>query len=524
MKINKIIIVGGGSAGWMSASALIKTFPDKEIIVIESPDVPRVGVGESTYDGINYFLEYLEIDRSDFFTYTDATIKVAIQFKDFYKKGDEEWCYPFGPPSFRDTALGLEDWFIKKYLDKSVPVSDFAESYFPSAHFVKHNTLGEPEEFKKDGYNPILSTALHFDAIKFADWLKNNYCIPRGVKLLSNNVISVNIDDSGVSSLILDNGTQEVADLYVDCTGFKSMILGGVLNEPFISYNDQLVNNSAWATQIQYIDKENELTNVTNCHALDNGWVWNIPLWSRIGTGYVYSDKFISDEDALEEFKTHLMTTSKFPRSKSQVDSLSFKKIKMRVGIHEKVWSQNVVAIGLSAGFIEPLESNGLFSVHQFLFDLVRTIGDGDVSQFDKDCFNRSVRNTFDSFVEFIKMHYALSKRADSEYWKYNMSRKFDLNITYGSSGKHINNLYDIKYVTHNISSSSAIPWIATGMNYMLIDDISLSLGQIENNMNYREEFRPFDIKMQAKKLEWSKIAKNSQKTIDFLRNKYYLE
>lgn len=524
MNINKIIIVGGGSAGWMTAAALIKSFHDKEIIVIESQDVPRVGVGESTYDGINFFLEYLEIDRRDFFSYTDATIKVAIQFKDFYRVGDEEWCYPFGLPSLKGTALGLEDWFIKKYIDKSVPVSDFAESYFPSAHFVKHNTLGEPEEFKENGYNPVLSTALHFDAIKFADWLKNNYCLPRGVKLLSNNVISIDVDDSGVSSLILDNGSIEKSDLYIDCTGFKSMVLGESLEEPFISYNDQLVNNSAWATQMPYIDKNKELTNVTNCHALDNGWVWNIPLWSRIGTGYVYSDKFISDNDALEEFKNHLISTSKFPRSREDIEQLSFKKIKMRVGIHKNVWSKNVVAIGLSAGFIEPLESNGLFSVHQFLFDLIRTIGDGEVSQFDRDCFNKSVRDTFDSFVEFIKMHYALSKRDDSEYWRYNYSRKFDIQAVYDASGVHINKLYGIKYKTHDLIGSAAIPWIATGMNFMLLDDISLRLGEIENGIKYSEEFKPFQIKMDTRKIEWSKIAKYYPSSAEFLRQKYYSE
>lgn len=522
MNINKIIVVGGGSAGWMSVSALIKSFPDKEIVVIESPDIPRVGVGESTYDGINYFLEYLEIDRKDFFSYTDATIKVAIQFKDFYEKGDHEWCYPFGPPSLRDTALGIEDWYVRKYLNKDLPVSDFAESYFPSAYFVKENTLSEPQEFYKDGYDPILSTALHFDAIKFADWLKNNYSIPRGIKLINKNVKNIITGDSGIEALILDDGAIEKADLYIDCTGFKSMLLAQSLNESFISYNDQLINNSAWATQIPYLDKESELTNVTNCHALENGWVWHIPLWSRIGTGYVYSDKFISDENALDEFKNHLINTCKFPRSKDIVDSLSFKNIKMRVGIHEKVWSKNVVAIGLSAGFIEPLESNGLFSVHQFLFDLIRSIGDGNVSQFNIDCFNKSVRNTFDSFVQFIKMHYALSKREDSEYWKYNKSRNFDLNVGYGSSGTHINNLYDIKYISHRIPSNSAIPWIATGMNYMLLDDISINLGQIENKMNYLEDFKPYFIKMDSKKTEWSNIAKESPSTFNYLKEKYY--
>ena len=145
-----------------------------------------------------------------------------------------------------------------------------------------------------------------------------------------------------------------------------------------------LPNNSAWATRKPYKDKRNELVAYTNCTAIENGWVWNIPLWSRIGTGYVYSDKFVDDDTALKQFQKHLGT-----------DELEFKKIKMRVGIHEKLWHKNVAAIGLSAGFIEPLESNGLFSVHEFVIKLVRALNREKVSQWDKDNYTYQCNKQF---------------------------------------------------------------------------------------------------------------------------------
>ena len=148
-------------------------------------------------------------------------------------------------------------------------------------------------------------------------------------------------------------------------------------------------NNKAWATHIDYTDKEKQLNGVTNATALKNGWVWNIPLWSRIGTGYVYSSKFIDDDSALKEFKKHLGK-----------NDLEFKNIKMRTGIHKRLWVKNVVAIGLSAGFIEPLESNGLFSVHEFLIKLLRNIRGENISQWDKDNFNFQCKHLFKEFAE----------------------------------------------------------------------------------------------------------------------------
>ena len=185
------------------------------------------------------------------------------------------------------------------------------------------------------------------------------------------------------------------------------------LNVKFNSYNDLLPNNKAWATKVPYNDKERELEPYTNCTAIENGWVWNIPIWDRIGTGYVYSDKYVSDDEALDEFKKHLDSKG-LDHSQSE-----FKNIPMRIGLHEDIFVKNVCAIGLSAGFIEPLESNGLLTVHEFLMYLIYIMDrHNNLSSMDILSFNRQCKKFFNEFTDFVAMHFSLSNRNDTKYWK----------------------------------------------------------------------------------------------------------
>lgn len=316
----KIVIVGGGSAGWMTAALLIKAFPTKDIFVIESPDYPILGVGESTLGGINSYCNYLGIDEKDFMTYTDASYKMSIKFTDFYEKDGGAFHYPFGVPYTKDVD-GMHDWFIKKHIYPDTPIEDYVRCYFPSAALFEQNKFSLNKYGQFDNYNPDWDVAYHFDATKFGLWLKNNYCLPRGVRLITDTVKDAAISDKGIDSLNLNNGGSIEADLFVDCTGFKSLLLGEYLKEPFNSYSDVLPNNRAWATRMPYKNKEEELEPFTNSTALGNGWVWNIPIWERLGTGYVYSDKYISPEDAKEEFKQHLMSNKMlFPRTREEVE------------------------------------------------------------------------------------------------------------------------------------------------------------------------------------------------------------
>ena len=279
---------------------------------------------------------------------------------------------------------------------------------------LSHNTYGQDinatgalaENGKVDISYPY---SYHFDATKFAQYLKEKFC--KNVNHIEATVIDGDVDENGIKSLRLDNGENIEADLFIDCTGFRSLLLGDYLKEPFKSSNDLIPNDTSWITTIPHANKK-EMAPFTECTAIENGWVWEIPLWDRVGSGYVYSSKYVSDEDAKQEFITCL-TKKGYNPSKCE-----FRKIPLRVGRHERTWVKNVVAIGLSGGFIEPLESNGLLTIHENLIDLYKTLRRGLPSECLKKMYNRGTNRKFDEFLEFVALHYALTQRQDTPYWK----------------------------------------------------------------------------------------------------------
>jgi len=508
--IKNILVVGGGSAGWMTASTLIKQFPQKNISLIESPNISTIGVGESTIGGIRNWTNFLEIDDKHFLKHTDGSYKLSIKFTDFYKKG-EAFHYPFGNPYLNDTRSGLNDWWHKKSFYPNTNNSDYADCIYPQMAIVnqnkcfynEHNEI--PFDFKKD-------TAYHFDATKFGIWLRDHYCIPKGLRHIKEDIISIEQDENGIKSL----NNKHKADLYIDCTGFKSLLLGQTLKVPFESYSDMLPNNSAWATRLSYTDKPNELLGYTNCTAIENGWVWNIPLWSRIGTGYVYSDKFVDDDTALKEFQNHLGRTD-----------LEFKKIKMRVGIHNKLWVKNVVAIGLSAGFIEPLESNGLFSVHEFLFRLIRNTQREKITQWDRDNYTFQCKRLFRNFAEFVGLHYALSNRDDTEYWKANNKKTWEeklINLEPNFNIGFMAAAYD-RDRFYKFHDNDGIHCIAAGCNWSPADLLTSSYFNHINSNNidtYKKEWQPYFDKLDMKKKKWHNAVKNKSSLYEFLLKEIY--
>lgn len=505
MNTDKIIIVGGGSAGWMTASTLIKAFPEKDITVIESPKVATVGVGESTLARIRLWTKFLEIDEKDFLKQTDGIYKQSIKFTDFYEKG-EAFHYPFGYANVDDNVADTNDWWFKKELFPTTPNSDYADCMFPVMALVNESKMTD------SFYDHDIRTdsAFHFDATKFGLWLRDNYCLPRGVKHIQEDITDIETDEDGIKSL---NGKHK-ADLFVDCTGFKSMLLGETLKEPFESLEDKLPNNSAWATRIPYTDKEEQLKAYTNCTAIENGWVWNIPLWNRVGTGYVYSDKFVDDDTALEEFKKHLGR-----------DDLEFKNIKMRTGIHRRLWVKNVAAVGLSAGFIEPLESNGLFSVHEFVIELVRNMRRGKVSQWDKDNYTSKCKNMYYIFSEFVGAHYALSHRDDTEYWKANNNKEWSSDIIEWTSKNRgyplFANQRNFNYV-YPYKDGEGFHCIAAGMNWAPTDLTTL---KYYNLWNYREVYESkigCIANLNKKKYKWKEDAINLPSVLDYLKENIY--
>jgi hypothetical protein len=519
-EINKIVIVGGGSAGWITASFLVKTFPEKEIVLIESPDVPTVGVGESTLADITNVRDYLGIDERDFMRATNASYKMSIKFTDFYEVNSGGFHYPFRYPYLEGTINGLSDWLEIKAAYPETPVQDFVRCYFPHAALFEQNKYSLNLHGKFGNYNPKTDVAYHFDAAKFGVWLRDKYCLPRGVKRVLGTVSDASISEEGIDSLLLNSGDVVTADLFIDCTGFKSMLLAGYMQEPFKSLEHMLPNNRAWAVQLPYEDKEKELEPFTNGTAIENGWCWNIPLWSRLGAGYVYSDKFVSPEEAKEEFKNYLMSDKMIvPRTREQVDALSYKDIKMRVGIHERLWVKNVVAIGLSAGFIEPLESNGLFSVTTFIQYLAKSLLREKVTQFDKDVFNTACQAVFKNFSEFVGLHYALSIRTDTEYWRAINKKVFNpgmINLEPVTSTGYFD-VQNKKMFTHSMDNLFGISYISVGLNYPLFDAVDQRFNTYGANVKpyVNQNIEHFNLKKKA----WRKAAEIEPSLYEYLRD-----
>ena len=458
----RICIVGGGSSGWMTATTFIKLLNYEEVSLVESPNIPISGVGESTIQQIRGWMNLIGIDEEEMIRETNGSLKHSIKFTNFLKKDSGSFHYPFGQAIYNPNQ-----WW--ENINNTSP-NKYAENINPVA------LVAERGKFDKS-----TSYAFHFDAVKFGHYLKKTYC--SNVNHITAEVVGCEKGENGIECLKLDNGDVVKADLYIDCSGFKSLLLGKYMEEPFIPYDHLIPNDTAWATQVSYTDKEKQLVAYTECTAIDNGWVWNIPLWERIGTGYVYSSKHVSDEDAKQEFISHLQSKG------FDTSECIFKKIPMRIGRHERTFVKNVVAIGLSAGFIEPLESNGLFTVHQNLIDLYKTLRRGKPSQFMKDLYNSATSLSFDEFADFVAVHYTFTQREDTPYWRDNFNRSYDL---FGSSNFDKYGLTAFSRELYKFSSysnlSSGFHYVASGMNVSAYTDIHFGINDMNINNSKWED------------------------------------
>ena len=512
MTINKVVILGGGTAGWMTASTLIKCFPHKKISLIENPDITTIGVGESTLGAIRGWQALVGIKDIDFMKACDATYKLSIKFTDFYQKG-EAFHYPFGEPHLLGNQAGLNDWWFKKFNHPETPYSDYATCNYPQMALVNENKCSLNSRTVLPGFDFHRHSAFQFDATKFGLWLKDHVCIPAGLKYIKEEIKTIEQDENGITTL----NKKHKADLFIDCTGFKSLLLEQTLKEPFVSMENILPNNSTWATRIPYKNKRKELVGYTNCTAVENGWIWNIPLWSRMGSGYVYSDKFIDDDAALKEFQKHIGTKE-----------LDFKKIKFRTGLHRRVWVKNVCAIGLAAGFIEPLESNGLHSIHEFLHQLVRALQRGPVSRWDKDTFNNICKTYFYTFMEFVALHYALSHRQDTPYWRANFNKEWEpdfFNLTSKTYRGFLASVHE-RGLDYRFSNPRAgLHCIAAGMHWSPTDIPSLIKTNVKPDMDYwKKKWKRITYLLNQKKETWKKMVAHAPIMYDFLQKHIYKE
>ena len=422
MQINTVTIVGGGSSGWMTAALLSKLCPHLDITLVESKTTPTVGVGESTLGHINRYLRLLELKDEDWMAYCNATYKNSIRFTNFKANDGTHFEYPFVDNydfSFADDG-GLHTWS-----ELSAAFPDRFDNKSFANFFAMSNTLLATHNKSTDNADGMLpyfrfeaDTAYHMDAQKFGEFLKEKVALPNGVKHMYNDVHSyIRDEDGNLAQIMFADATYMTSDLWIDCTGFRSILLEEFMGEQFLSFESHLANNKAWAVRLPYTNRKEQMHNVTDCHALGNGWVWNIPLWNRIGTGYVYSSRFIDSTGALEEFKKHLATC----HNPEYLEDAKFFHIDIKHGRRRRAWSHNVVGIGLAYGFIEPLESTGLLTTHENIIKLTNILNNrgGYVTNTERTNFNMACEYDVENFKEFVSMHYAYSTRTDTPYWRW---------------------------------------------------------------------------------------------------------
>ncbi|MGP4096930.1 tryptophan halogenase family protein [Nonomuraea sp. KM90] len=406
--IRNVVIVGGGTAGWMTATYLNKAFGDSvSVTVVESARVPTIGVGEATFSTIRHFFAHIGVEEHEWMPGCSASYKLAIKFENWREPGTHFY-HPFERlPSFG--GFDLADWWL--HLDGKVAEFDRRCLVIPAVCEAQRSPR------RLDGslltgtleHGTQFPYAYHFDAALLAKYL-TRLGTARGVRHVLDDVTEVRQDERGWISHLVTAGHGEIhGDLFVDCTGFRGLLINQVLGEEFQSFEDVLPNNRAVALRVPRDMAAHGIDPYTTATAMDAGWIWTIPLYGRVGTGYVYSDRFCSPEEA--EATLRAFAAPGMPE-------LEANHIRMRIGRNRRSWVRNCVAIGLSSGFVEPLESTGIFFIQHGVEQLVACFPGETWDPALADAYNARVAGVMDGVREFLVLHYRAAARDDTPYWK----------------------------------------------------------------------------------------------------------
>lgn len=417
----KVVIVGGGTAGWMTASYLKAAFGDRvAITVVESGTIGTVGVGEATFSDIRHFFQFLDLREEDWMPACNATYKLAVRFQDWRRPG-HHFYHPF--EQIRSAyGFPLADWWLSEGRTDRFDVDCFVmPSLCDLGRSPRHlgGALVDQNFSEKDGAVGLTMSehqgktqfpyAYHFEAALLAEFLAG-YSIDRGVRRVVDDVVDVRLDERGWIDHVVTAGHGDIGgDLFVDCTGFKGLLLNKALRVPFISYQDTLPNDSAVALRVPLDMKKRGIAPYTQATAQENGWIWTIPLFGRIGTGYVYASDYCSPEEAERTLREFVGP---------EAADAEANHIRMRIGRSERSWENNCVAVGLASGFVEPLESTGIFFIHHAIEQLVKYFPAGGGDPRDRDMYNAAIAHVMDGVREFLVVHYRSAARDDTQYWK----------------------------------------------------------------------------------------------------------
>jgi tryptophan halogenase len=384
--INHVVIVGGGSSAWLTAAHLTKN-TDLKITVIDKAISTPIGVGEATVLNFKWFMAECGFGVDDWFPHINSTFKTGIYFTDWIDKGSEIW-HPFVFPNVTDDVSLQSLWAKNQEYD----FKTFGASFFEES--VINNQITNAGR-----------TAFHINAAKLAEFLQIK--LQDKVQLIKSQVVSINRQKKIIKSLVLENGEVIDADFFVDCTGFLSLLNP---DRKTVSLKDRIFTDTAVAGMVNYADKRTELKPYTTAAAVDHGWIWKIPIQTRIGSGLVFNRSITPIETAKEYFIDHW--------GKDRVNLDSIRVIDWTPYYNPTPWDHNVISVGLSAGFIEPLESTGLALTMMQASMLTSTIRDRMWSYHDQDEYNLWYTRSLNECVDFVSMHYSKTNRTEP-FWQF---------------------------------------------------------------------------------------------------------
>ncbi len=420
----RIVIVGGGAAGWTTACVVaVESLKHGdgavEVVLVESPDIPIIGVGEGTWPSMRMTLQRIGLAEDDLIRECGASFKQGTRFRAWSGLAEApEYLHPFSLPLEYAELNPAKYWLALGEGNRGG--TSFAELVTPQARVIE---LGlAPKQAGAPQYAFTVNYGYHFDAGAFAGLLHRHAVGKLGVRYIAGNVEGIESDaDGDIAAVALDTGERVPGDLFVDCTGQKALLIGAHYGSPLASVKDVLFNDRAIAVQVPYAEPGDAITPVTVSTAQPHGWIWDIGLSSRRGVGYVHSSAHADEETVLAALKTYVAETS----SGVDLAGLSYRTIRFEPGYREKLWVRNCVAVGLSAGFVEPLEASALVLIEQSAAIIGEQLPrDREIMDVVAGRFNARMRYHWRRIVEFLKLHYALSAREDSDYWKENRARE----------------------------------------------------------------------------------------------------
>lgn len=436
LNIKKIVVVGGGTAGWMAASAIAILMRDEtvSIRVIESKAIGTVGVGEATIPHIRYFNRLLGLDEKDFLKKTNATFKLGIEFNNWGKLGDS-YIHPFGPYGYNMDGVHFHHYWLRHLKNENAPHIDDYNLVIKGA---KAEKFAHPRTDLKNSPLSNVEYAYQFDAALYAKYMQS-VAESKGVTVTEGRIVDVHqrAEDGFIESVQMENGDIIEGELFIDCSGFRGLLIEQTLKTGYTDWSHYLPCDRAVARACEMAGPPIPYTRAT---ARDAGWQWRIPLQHRTGNGHVYSSQYMSDDEAVSVLNDNL--------DGAPITEPNY--LRFTTGIRKKCWNKNVVALGLSAGFLEPLESTSIHLIQTAVARLMTNFPDKHFNQHDIDYYNQRTLVEFEQVRDFLILHYCATQRDDTAFWNY--CRTMDLPETlsqrmaiYGENGRlyrHDNELF----------------------------------------------------------------------------------